>query len=49
MPRGLKSWIYTGLKVSNDVNAARRGKVGRRIARRAYGRVSGRLARRIFG
>jgi hypothetical protein len=29
-------------------NAARRGKVGRRIARRVYGRATGRLARRWF-
>jgi hypothetical protein len=32
-----------------DTNAARRGKVGRRIARRIYGKATGRLARRQFG
>ncbi len=32
-----------------DVNAVRRGKVGRRVARRIYGKATGRLARRLFG
>jgi hypothetical protein len=32
-----------------DVNAVRRGKVGRRVARRVYGKVTGRLARKLFG
>jgi hypothetical protein len=31
------------------VNAVRKKRVGRRIARRAYGKATGRLARRIFG
>jgi hypothetical protein len=44
----LKSQLYRALRISNDVNAVRRGRVGRRIARRAYGRVTGRLARRWF-
>jgi hypothetical protein len=45
----VKRALYTALKWSNDYNAVRRGKVGRRVARRAYGKVSGRLARRLFG
>jgi len=39
-----KLLVYKG-----DVNAVRCGKVGRRIARRAYGKVTGRLARKLFG
>lgn len=45
----LKSAIYKGLRVGNDINAVRHGKVGRRLARRAYGKATGRLARKLFG
>lgn len=31
----IKSLIYKLLRLSNDINAVRRGRVGRRIARRA--------------
>jgi hypothetical protein len=41
--------IYKALRTYNDLKAIKRGRVGRRIARRAYGRVSGKLARRLFG
>jgi hypothetical protein len=44
----MKRWLYRLLKWSNDLNAVRRGKVGRRIGRRVYGKVNGRAARRIF-
>jgi hypothetical protein len=46
----VKSLIYRLLRISNDINAVRRGPraVGRRIARRAYGRATGRLAARLF-
>lgn len=44
----IKRWAYRALAVSNDVNAVRRGKVARRVARRAYGKVTGRIARRLF-
>jgi hypothetical protein len=44
----LKSQIYRLLRISNDLNAVRRGTMGRRLARRAYGRSTGRLARRLF-
>jgi len=49
MARSTKSWAYTLLKWSNDANAVRRGKVGRRVARRAYGKLAGCAARRLFG
>ena len=44
----MKSLLYKALRISNDINAVRRGKIGQRIARRAYGKATGRLAARIF-
>lgn len=44
-----KRWAYKGLAISNDVNAIRKRKVKRRIARRVYGKATGRLARKMFG
>jgi hypothetical protein len=44
-----RSFLYAFLRISNDVNAIQKGKVGRRIGRRLYGRATGRLARRLFG
>lgn len=43
-----KSTIYKLLRMHNDYNAIRKGRMGRRLARRAYGRATGRAARRIF-
>lgn len=45
----MKRWLYRALAVSNDANAVRRGRVARRVGRRAYGKATGRLARRLFG
>jgi hypothetical protein len=42
-------WMYRWAMVRNDVNAVRHHRVGRRVARRVYGKASGRLARRLFG
>lgn len=47
--RSAKGWAYVALKLSNDANAVRRGRIGRRVARRAFGKLSGRAARRWFG
>ncbi len=47
--RTARGWAYAALRASNDVRAVRRGRVPRRLARRAYGRGAGRLARRLFG
>jgi len=44
-----KSVLYKLLRVSNDINAIKRGKVTRRIGRRAAGKVTGKLFRKIFG
>jgi hypothetical protein len=43
-----KGWLYALLRPSNDVNAARKGRLVRRVGRRLYGKATGRLARRIF-
>ena len=45
---GLKSLIYQLLKVSNDINAINKGKVGRRVGRRAAGKLSGKAMRGLF-
>ena len=42
-------FLYRALRIRNDINAVRRGRVGRRIGRRIYGKATGRLAARIFG
>lgn len=44
----LTDTLYRALRTSRDVNAVRRGKVGQRIARRAYGRAAGHVARKLF-
>jgi hypothetical protein len=44
----LERVLYKILAVSNDMNAVRRGRIGRRVVRRVYGKATGRLARRIF-
>jgi hypothetical protein len=44
----MKSLLYRLLRLSNDLSAVRRGRIGRRIARRVYGKASGRLARKLF-
>lgn len=44
----MKSWLYRLLRLSNDLDAVPRGRIGRRIARRAYPKATGRLARRLF-
>lgn len=42
-----RSWLYWLAKIMGDVNAVRRGRVGKRIARRAAGKVTGRGLRLI--
>jgi hypothetical protein len=44
----MRALLYRLLRLSNDVNAVRRGRLGWRIVRRAYGKATGRLARRLF-
>lgn len=44
-----RSLLYTLAKLMGDVNAVRKGRVGRRIARRAAGKVTGRGLGKLFG
>jgi hypothetical protein len=45
----IRSGLYEVGRVLGDVNAAQKGKIGRRVARRAAGKATGRLFRRLFG
>lgn len=44
----LKSKIYKMLRIWNDVDAVRRGRVKQRIGRRVAGRQTGRMIRKLF-
>lgn len=44
----MRSLLYKLARVLGDVNAVKRGKVGRRVGRRAAGRVSGRGLGKLF-
>jgi len=44
----LRSALYATARALGDVNAVRKGTVGKRIVRRAAGRVTGRLLGRWF-
>jgi hypothetical protein len=43
-----RSVLYRLARLLGDYQAIRRSTVGRRAARRVYGRATGRLARRLF-
>lgn len=43
-----RSMLYRLAKLLGDVQAVRRGRVGRRIGRRLSGKATGRLLGRIF-
>ena len=44
----LRSFLYWLGRLLGDMNAVRRGRIGRRIGRRLAGRATGRLLGRIF-
>lgn len=44
----IKSLIYKGLRISNDINAVKKGKIGQRIGRRTMGKATGKLMRKMF-
>ncbi|MCM3160977.1 hypothetical protein [Metabacillus litoralis] len=44
----IRSILYTVAKILGDVNAVKKGTVGKRIARRAAGKVTGRVMGKIF-
>ncbi len=43
-----RSFLYGLARLLGDVQAVSKGKVGRRIARRASGKITGRLFRKLF-
>ena len=44
----IRSVLYGIARLLGDVNAIKKGRVGRRIGRRAAGKITGRLFRKIF-
>lgn len=44
----VRSFLYALARLMGDIQAIRRGRVGRRLGRRAAGRGLGRLLRRLF-
>ncbi|MFC0558794.1 hypothetical protein [Halalkalibacter alkalisediminis] len=44
----LKSIIYKLVRIWNDVDAVRKGRIGKRIGRRVAGRASGKAIRKLF-
>jgi len=44
----LKSTIYKILRIWNDVDAVRKGRIGKRVGRRIAGRAAGKTIRRLF-
>lgn len=45
---GMRSFLYKFARFLGDVNAVKKGRVGRRIGRRIAGRATGRGLRRLF-
>jgi len=45
---GLRSALYTMARLMGDVNAVKKGKVGKRVARRAAGKATGRTLRKLI-
>jgi hypothetical protein len=43
-----RTFLYALARLLGDVNAAQKGKVGRRVARRGAGKITGRLLGRLF-
>ncbi|MCD6415390.1 MAG: hypothetical protein J7M08_01675 [Planctomycetes bacterium] len=43
-----RGWLYKVARLLGDVNAVKKGKVGRRIGRRAAGKATGKLFRKLF-
>lgn len=44
----LRTFLYALARLLGDVQAVRRGRVGRRIGRRLAGKVTGRALRKLF-
>ncbi|SDI74746.1 hypothetical protein [Natribacillus halophilus] len=43
-----RSFLYKLARILGDVNAVKKGRVGRRIGRRVAGRATGRTTRKFF-
>ncbi len=46
--KGFRSFLYALARLFGDINAVKKGKVGKRVARRTAGRITGRGLGRIF-
>ncbi len=44
----MRSFLYKLARLLGDINAVKKGRVGRRIGRRAVGRATGKGMRRLF-
>lgn len=44
----IRSFLYTLAKILGDVNAVRKGKIGKRIGRRVAGKFTGRFLGKLF-
>lgn len=44
----MRSFLYLLARLLGDFSAARKGRIGRRIARRSAGKLTGRLFRNLF-
>ncbi len=44
----MRSFLYRLARLAGDYNAIKKGKVGRRIKRRAAGRMAGKGMRKLF-
>lgn len=47
-PKSTRGWLYFIGKLMGDVNAVKKGRVGRRIGRRVAGKATGRFLGRLF-
>ena len=45
---GLRNSLYKAARIMGDVNAVKKGKVGKRIARRAAGKETGKALGKLF-
>lgn len=45
----MRSLLYKLARLLGDYNAVRKGRVGRRVGRRAAGKLTGRWMRKLFG
>jgi hypothetical protein len=45
---GLRGLLYKAARIMGDFNALKKGKVGRRVGRRAAGKVTGRSLGKLF-